>query len=643
MKRIIEKSLFLFIFLSFIGITNVKADYYKTYSAGTEIIFNPIENMNNYKYSWYVIDDKGKNSPYVTAICNTCESLKFRFDSNVSAEILMRNLLDRFYQSTDSWREMNDMNVKVDELTYLNVKARLITASEIETLSNITPKEQYKNSAQRISGVANYLTPKYNSYYTSTYVNPTNSSQKSIWIVSRNSSLEPMDIYTSALNNEMIDTRPVVNVDKVYIDSNNLIQDPTKIKINNGNISMVVGNSNNISANITTRDSSTSKELVWSVGNPNIASFNASTFKLTALAPGTTTLTAKSKINEVSDTITITVAKKTISEANSMYIYKTLNLSNKLTGKNIKWTSSNKEIASVSDTGLVTALKTGSVTITGSSDIENYTIVLSIEKSTEDNKTEKESFIVSQDDVIDLSNKVDDKKNVKWTSSDTSIATVDENGKVTFLKEGKVEITAFDENGEVKYKAIIESLKSVENKPNGNVLSTNISLLAKEDEVSENAYLDIKEILKDESKYKEIQSKIKNVNKFELYDIKLKENDVIIQPKKDVILVFDIPQGFDINKIAIIRVEDDGSFTKLETKLVNGKLQAKTNHFSDYIIAELSNENTTTKDINKTETESDIKNPQTGAVLSFTVLVTGMITGFGIYRYTNKKKLFKRL
>ena len=110
--------------------------------------------------------------------------------------------------------------------------------------------------------------------------------------------------------------------------------------------------------------------------------------------------------------------------------------------KEVVWTSSNTTIATVDANGKVTALKAGTVTITATSAKENgksascVLTIKAIELSITEGITELKLGGTHQ-----LGCDVNS-GDVTWSSSDTTIATVDENGVVTAKKAGTVTITA---------------------------------------------------------------------------------------------------------------------------------------------------------------------------------------------------------
>lgn len=116
------------------------------------------------------------------------------------------------------------------------------------------------------------------------------------------------------------------------------------------------------------------------------------------------------------------------------------------TDKTVTWTSSDPEIATVDETGKVTAVKIGKATITakaGEKTTECKVTVLipvssvELDKTTLELKPGETATLVATVKPDNATNKT-----VTWTSSDPEIATVDEAGKVTAVKDGDVTITA---------------------------------------------------------------------------------------------------------------------------------------------------------------------------------------------------------
>ena len=120
----------------------------------------------------------------------------------------------------------------------------------------------------------------------------------------------------------------------------------------------------------------------------------------------------------------------------------------------VTWSSSDEDVASVSEDGTVTAVKPGTATITAAGKTETdvkQTVSVTVQEP--NNKvtgitigSEGSVHTLPVPQTLQLTATVApadaDVKNVKWGSSDPKIATVDENGLVTAVKAGPVKITA---------------------------------------------------------------------------------------------------------------------------------------------------------------------------------------------------------
>ena len=113
------------------------------------------------------------------------------------------------------------------------------------------------------------------------------------------------------------------------------------------------------------------------------------------------------------------------------------------TTKKVTWSSTNPKVASVSQSGYVTAKSTGSTTIIATVKGKTYKCKVTVNHATCMNiySTKNMKFIGTT-------------KKVTYTSSDPKIASIDKNGKVTSKKIGTVTITA-KENGK-KYSCILK-------------------------------------------------------------------------------------------------------------------------------------------------------------------------------------------
>lgn len=133
-----------------------------------------------------------------------------------------------------------------------------------------------------------------------------------------------------------------------------------------------------------------------------------------------------------------------------------LSYENKPIGETITWSSSNDSIASVDSNGKVTGKAIGEVTITASAGTKTATCIvnvvyytLKITPSFEDIHISGLNLILQEHEsesikayVKDYKNETISNANITWTSSDSSVATVDNTGNLKAKKVGKTTITA---------------------------------------------------------------------------------------------------------------------------------------------------------------------------------------------------------
>lgn len=128
---------------------------------------------------------------------------------------------------------------------------------------------------------------------------------------------------------------------------------------------------------------------------------------------------------------------------------------NKPSGETVTWTSSNPNVATVDNNGTVKGISIGSATITATVGSQTATCEVSVIYDSlniganSGNYASSINLVLGEHPVETLKTTVKDGKNevvnnavITWTSSNTSIATVDNTGKVTAVSAGKTNITA---------------------------------------------------------------------------------------------------------------------------------------------------------------------------------------------------------
>ena len=203
----------------------------------------------------------------------------------------------------------------------------------------------------------------------------------------------------------------------------------------------------------------TDKTILYASSDESVAVIDESGH-VTALSAGKSTITAKS-LSGKKDTLTLTVTQPVTELALNMSSAsldkgKKLTLTASLlpldaTDRDIEWASSDKKIATVSR-GTVSARKAGTcvVTATAESGVSASCIIIVTQPVTDvsipSRKTIARGETYQVVPEIDPSDATD--KTILYTSSDESVAVVDETGLVTALRAGKSTITAKSLSGE---------------------------------------------------------------------------------------------------------------------------------------------------------------------------------------------------
>ena len=194
----------------------------------------------------------------------------------------------------------------------------------------------------------------------------------------------------------------------------------------------------------------TDKSVTWESSDAKVATVTTEG-KVKGIKAGTATITCTSNATGLKATCTVAVVNGFVYlNETEAYVQKDKTLTLKatvtpgtLTDKSVTWESSDTKIATVTSAGKVTGVKYGTATITCTSvatgakancqvTVGNVIISMS-EFSLKKSSTNMLTATVYPSSLAD--------KSVIWKSSDTSIATVNAEGKVKGIKAGKATIT----------------------------------------------------------------------------------------------------------------------------------------------------------------------------------------------------------
>ena len=203
-------------------------------------------------------------------------------------------------------------------------------------------------------------------------------------------------------------------------------------------------------------DDATNKTVTWTSSDEKVATVDENG-KVTAVGAGKAVITAKADGKSASCEITVTVPVTSVTldktelslEKDETDVLTAVVSPEDAADKTVTWTSSNAAVATVDQNGKVTAVGAGTAVITAISNADEtikatckVTVTVSVasvtlnktELSLEKDESEVLTAVVAPEDAAD--------KTVTWTSSDDSVATVDQNGKVTAVGAGTAVITA---------------------------------------------------------------------------------------------------------------------------------------------------------------------------------------------------------
>ena len=224
-----------------------------------------------------------------------------------------------------------------------------------------------------------------------------------------------------------------------------------EISFNKTSVSLKVGETVTLTATVKP-DNATDKTVTWSTSDASVATVNDGV--VTAKKVGTATITAKAGDKSATCEITVVATPVTAVTLNktsvSLKAGETVTLTatvkpDDATDKTVTWGSSDESVAKV-ENGIVTAIGKGLSTITAKAGDTSATCMVTVSVPVENvtlNKTElvmqkgQEEVLValvSPDDATD--------KTINWSSSNVSVARVDQNGAVAAEGAGTAVITA---------------------------------------------------------------------------------------------------------------------------------------------------------------------------------------------------------
>ena len=363
------------------------------------------------------------------------------------------------------------VTVITDDGGYMAKCTFTVQPAEIKTVSIDTSKNMFV-------GEKTVLVPDYGGDYASSVKSISwKSSDPTVVNVNSNGELTAISKGTAVITvtvtgatdgAETLSATCVVKVSEILVD---------RIVLDENTLKMSVGSSQALIVSIGPDDAA-NKVVKWISSNTSVATVDDNGI-ITAVSAGMATITATttdgSKLNATC-TVTVTKVPVTISlsqSSNTMKVGDTCKLTvtigpASLTDKRVSWSSSNPLVANVDQNGNVFAVKDGNAVITVAS-LNDPTVTatcsITVMKEKVTLKLTPNSITMDSGKTFTLNAVVGPStianKNVSWSSSDSSVATVDQNGVVKAIQSGKATIPATSrEDQAVKSKCVV-TVKSV--------------------------------------------------------------------------------------------------------------------------------------------------------------------------------------
>ena len=295
---------------------------------------------------------------------------------------------------------------------------------------------------------------------------PENATNKSVTWSSEDESIATVNSYGQVTANAVGSTTITVTTEDGNYKANCLVKvttdgvPATDVSVSPSLVNIHPGENITLSATVQP-EGATNKAVTWTSKDESIATVDANGI-VTAVGLGNTLVTATtvdggfkafSSIHVVPIEVTSVVvspATHTLNEGETVTLRATVYPEN-ATDKTVTWSSLNPAKATVDENGVVTAKQAGLVAIMASCGGKNGTCDLTIKAPVQSVTISPASLSLGVGDVTTVSavftpSNATNKK-ITWSSSNPSVATIDQNGVVTAVKAGNATITVTTDDG----------------------------------------------------------------------------------------------------------------------------------------------------------------------------------------------------
>lgn len=254
----------------------------------------------------------------------------------------------------------------------------------------------------------------------------------------------------------------------------------TGVVLDKSNITLDVGKANLLTATINP-DNATNKSLIWTSSNRNIATVDSNGLVI-GKSQGTALITAKTadgnytaSCTAVVNPINVNIAVSSISlnktnitmEPGKAIVLEAKVKPDNATNKQVTWSSSNTNIVTVDENGVIFSNEQGTAVITVKTVDGGYTATCQVTVSSKIDNTNSVTSIRINRLVVTMKEGQSKKltaiifpdntahKSVKWESDNPEVATISSDGKVIGLNSGIATITVTTEDGKYSAKCYI--------------------------------------------------------------------------------------------------------------------------------------------------------------------------------------------
>ena len=237
----------------------------------------------------------------------------------------------------------------------------------------------------------------------------------------------------------------------------------TGVALDSSTLALSVGSTWTLTATVSPSNA-TNKAVTWTSGSPGVATVGSATGLVTAAGAGTATITATTAdgSNKATCVVTVTQSVTSVSVSPSTLqldvggagatMTASVSPAN-ATNKAVTWSSSNTGVATVSSSGLVTPISSGTATITATTSDGGFTAAcaVTVVQLVTGVSLNYGTAVVLVGSSFQLTPSIlpanATNQKVDWFTGDKSTATVSASGLVTGVKAGNATITVFTEDG----------------------------------------------------------------------------------------------------------------------------------------------------------------------------------------------------